>query len=480
MDVEEDTVSLGDNEEPYIYKNFVDNEFNEINKMVLDCYNAVSMNLGMEASLFRQVPSARMLTHTDTLPLHVHYTLALYIVSNYYNMSCHVPSQAYTFCSHEIHDAHCANCKGKMANGSEMSGAFWLFDSDPSRHFTSDLRDFTSYQELKHKHYTKTANGVAEIAGIGTVLLQCLDHITGDEIVVKLTQVLHMPGATVCLISMGEMLLCNYRVAGDRKGISLIGKADRLWFGADLKDECSVIFGIRSILTIRSNYIASMSKVNYDIMHWRFGHPSKEVLQHAHKHTQCFPDIHFPTEDCVCPGCALGKMPNRAFSENERCATKPFELVHSDLKSFPVQSYWKLKYVITFYDDFTSHAWTMALHSKAAAITATKDFLEMVRIQHNAHVIGWMSNASREYKSDLFDRALLEKGIKIYQSAPQTPMQNGRAKQLGCTLMDKAKSMLSKQYPILHSGTATPTHLLGGVHKGDDSGSWLRAVILCQ
>ena len=121
-------------------------------------------------------------------------------------------------------------------------------------------------------------------------------------------------------------------------------------------------------------------------------------------------------------------MPNRAFPENERRASKPFELVHSDLKSFPVPSYQKYKYVITFYNDFTSHAWTMLLHSKAAAITTAKDFLEMVRAQHNVQVVGWMSDASGEYKSELFDRALLEKGIKIYQSAPQTPMQNGRAK----------------------------------------------------
>ena len=113
-----------------------------------------------------------------------------------------------------------------MVNDSEMSGAFWLFDSGMSCHFTSNLRDFASYQELKHKHFTKTANGVTEIAGIGMVLLQCLDHNTGDEKVIKLTQVLHMPGATAHLISMGEMLLCNYRVTGERKGISLIGKAD--------------------------------------------------------------------------------------------------------------------------------------------------------------------------------------------------------------------------------------------------------------
>ena len=125
MDVEEDTISLGDNKEhPFIYEDFTDSEFDEVDAMVLDRYNAVSMNLGMEASLFRQVPSARALTHTDTLPLHVHYMPALYILSNYYNMSCHVLSTAYNICSHEIHDARCANCKGKMANGSEMSGAF--------------------------------------------------------------------------------------------------------------------------------------------------------------------------------------------------------------------------------------------------------------------------------------------------------------------------------------------------------------------
>ena len=34
------------------------------------------------------------------------------------------------------------------------------------------------------------ANGVAQIAGICMVLLQCLDHNTGFEKIIKLTQVL--------------------------------------------------------------------------------------------------------------------------------------------------------------------------------------------------------------------------------------------------------------------------------------------------
>jgi len=436
---EEDAISLRD-DEPIAHKLFTDDEFDEVHAMVLDRYNAMSMAMDVEASLFRQVPSARVLTDTDTLPLHVLYTPALYIVSSHYNLSCRVSSNAYIcLCSN---NACCAGCKGKMVNDSELSGAFWLLDSGASHHFTGDIGDFASYNTLKRAHYAKTANGVALIAGIGTVLLQCLDHNSGDEKVITLTQVLHMPGATAHLISMGKMLQHNYRVTGNKRGISLTHKAERLWFGPDPEDDHNIIiFGIRSIPIIRSNYIASVSKVNYDIMHRRFGHPLKEVLQHTQKHTQRFPEIHFPTEDCVCPGCALGKMPNQAFPENKRHASKPFELVHSDLKSFPVTSYQKFQYVITFYDDFTSHAWTMPLCSKAAVIMAAKDFLEMVHVQHNVHIIGWMSNAGGEYKSDLFDRALLEKGIKIYQSAPRTPMQNGHAERLGRTLMDKAESM---------------------------------------
>jgi len=55
---EEDAISLGD-DEPITHEPFADDEFDEIDAMVLDRYNATSMAMDAEASLFRQVPSAR-------------------------------------------------------------------------------------------------------------------------------------------------------------------------------------------------------------------------------------------------------------------------------------------------------------------------------------------------------------------------------------------------------------------------------------
>ena len=413
--------------------------YDELDGMVLNCYNATSMDIGAEATLFRSVPSSlKQAADTNYYTLDVRYMPALYVASSrmYHTLTC----LANAICLHDIYDAQCVKCKGKKADGSELQGAFWLLDSGASRHFTGNRDDFADYQALDYKLYAKTANSKAKIVGVDTVLL-CTINCNGEEAIVTLAQVLHMPSANARLISMGEFLTSGYSIRGNKSGLQLYNSVASLWFGPDFEDLRHVTYGIRSIPTIRSNYIASMSKVDYDIMHRRFRHPSKAVLQHAQKHTQHFPEIHFPTEDCICPGCAFGKMSNQAFSENPRCAVKAFELMHSDLKSFPVPSYRKYKYIITFYDDFTSHAWTMPLRSKAAVIMVAKDFLELVRVQYNAQVKGWVSDAGSEYKSDAFDRALLKKGIIINQSAPWTPMQNGRAERLMRTLMDKAEAM---------------------------------------
>ena len=120
---DEDTVSLGnDDDGPFA------DMYDELDGMVLDRYNATSMDIGAEANLFRSVPSSpEQASDTDYYTLDVHYTPALYVASSsMYNssMCC-----ANIICLHEIHDARCVKCKGKKADGSELQGAFWLLDS---------------------------------------------------------------------------------------------------------------------------------------------------------------------------------------------------------------------------------------------------------------------------------------------------------------------------------------------------------------
>jgi hypothetical protein len=194
--------------------------------------------------------------------------------------------------------------------------------------------------------------------------------------------------------------------------------------------------------TVEARFIETIYKVDYDLMHRRFGHPSKEVLRRAKDHTKGFPEgISIPTNTKVCPGCAQGKMPAAIHPPAKTWATEAFKRIHSDLKSFPNPSYHKYKYFIVFLDDYTSFVWIQLLHDKASAITALKQWLALINNQYSTTIKEWMSDASGEYKSDAFLKILKDAGITVLQSAPHMPQQNGRAERFMRTVMDKAQAM---------------------------------------
>ena len=118
-------------------------------------------------------------------------------------------------------------------------------------------------------------------------------------------------------------------------------------------------------------------------------------------------------------------MPQKAFPPSTSRASAPFDKIHSDLKQFPVESYHHHKYFMSFVDDYSGFSWITLLRQKSSAINALKDFLAMVLNQYGHTIKEWMSDAGGEYKSDAFLGVLKAKGIKILQSIPFTPQQNG-------------------------------------------------------
>ena len=189
-----------------------------------------------------------------------------------------------------------------------------------------------------------------------------------------------------------------------------------------------------------SAQIKTIFNVDFEVLHRRLAHPSNDVLRKAGRHLKDFPEVQIPKEH-ICPGCAQGKMTNKSFPPSNIRATKAFEMIHSDLKSFPIESYRKYKYSIVFYDDYTSHAWTVNLRSKDAALYATKHFLAMVETKYKKQVQKWMSDGGGEFTSKAFVTMLKDKGIEILQSIPYAHQQNGHAERIIRTLMEKAGSI---------------------------------------
>ena len=77
----------------------------------------------------------------------------------------------------------------------------------------------------------------------------------------------------------------------------------------------------------------------------------------------------------LCPGCALGKMHNASFPPSKNRTKERLICIHSDIKSFPIESYHRHKYFISFVDDYTSFAWISLLCAKSSTINVLQEFL---------------------------------------------------------------------------------------------------------
>jgi transposase InsO family protein len=99
------------------------------------------------------------------------------------------------------------------------------------------------------------------------------------------------------------------------------------------------------------------------------------------------------------------------------------------------------KYFIVITDDFSRYCKTVPLKHKNEAEEAIKELINEIEAkEHRTEAI--RKDGGGEFGSKKFDKWLKEKGIKIEDSAPYTPEQNGLSERSVGIVCEKARSML--------------------------------------
>jgi GAG-pre-integrase domain len=247
---------------------------------------------------------------------------------------------------HNCPVSDCPECNGRPAKKSAKS--LWILDSGASKHFTFALSDFLEYTVLKHPIKVTTAANPIFIIGEGTVLLEhyVLNKGIKQPCITRLYPVYYLPNITSRLLSLGDFLQQGILCYGSSKQITLVTKNARTPLMQCVPHKIGdTIYWLEMCTSNKHGHFAmptTIYKVDYDLMHKRMGHPSMDVLRKAKDHTKGFPnDITYPEETPLCRGCAQGKMPSASFPSSQTRASRPFEKVHSDVKSFPVALYHK-------------------------------------------------------------------------------------------------------------------------------------------
>jgi len=226
----------------------------------------------------------------------------------------------------------------------------------------------------------ETANSKAPLfmVAMGTVLIEhkIIDpkDRTTRTAISKLWPVYCVPGMTMCLLSTGQLLQSGLSIEGtmdgstfcDSSGDAVLSALPNLWGSIQVVRTCIIKNNVPNPVSLVTRH------PDYETIHRRLGHISDEAMRHVPDNVEGAEKVCFPNKKHVCRGCALGKLHQRSFPENSKRSSETLGLIHSDLLELPTLSYSKYKWVITFFDDYSSYCRVAFLCKKSDAAEAIK------------------------------------------------------------------------------------------------------------
>jgi hypothetical protein len=222
------------------------------------------------------------------------------------------------------------------------------------------------------------------------------------------------------------------------------------------------------------------------LWHRRFAHLHPDALRTLLGSAAADRDDHASR----CTVCIRTKHRRRISRQPQRRATRPFELVHSDLCGpMRTDSHGGKRYYIVFIDDFSRWTFVYFLHTKdrEACANAFREMQSYVKTQYGCTIRRFRCDNGRgEYDNTLFRSILTTRGIRFEPAPAFTQHKNGVSERMLQTLNSKARAcILDAQLPTIfwaelietacYLHRRSPTRSLQGRTPYEVLHSWLSA-----
>lgn len=263
----------------------------------------------------------------------------------------------------------------------------------------------------------------------GTIHLTML--VEGSEINLTLKNVLCVPDLHTNLLSVRKFDLAGCEALFGNRQVRISMNGELVAAGTLL----TKLYFIQMQCQER----AHLTTDSEELWHRRLGHASKDAVR---KMSRLVEGLGEASLKDVCHTCVEGKQTKLPHNQTRTRATRPLELVHSDLAVVNQVSYDSKKYVCTFIDDYTHFAIVYCIESKSEVFECFKTYEAAVTAHFNLKLSRLRCDNGGEYVSAELKNFCNDKGIMLEYAIRYTPEQNGVAERFNRTLMDKARCML--------------------------------------
>ena len=148
------------------------------------------------------------------------------------------------------------------------------------------------------------------------------------------------------------------------------------------------------------------------------GHTHQHVICNLGNNIEGSPDNIMGSPTCVCEGCKQGKSKQLPFPPSMSRATRPLDLVHSDLDELPVCSIGRFKWTTTYLDNHSSYGVMFYLKSRDEEFNTFKAYQAWAKRQTGTTLKCKQTDHGGEFLSNEQKTYLKENGIKHQMSMP--------------------------------------------------------------
>jgi transposase InsO family protein len=142
-----------------------------------------------------------------------------------------------------------------------------------------------------------------------------------------------------------------------------------------------------------------------------------------------------------CNECVLGKQHRHPCHGSIATATRPGEVIHSDVVGPLPPSHSKSCYLVTFVDEFTRYVTIFALIRKSAVLDSFKFFI--VNWNISIQLQSRLSTQTTGGSTHQLSHTLYKLGISVHLSSPYTPKSNGIAERQNRSIFETARITLT-------------------------------------
>lgn len=319
----------------------------------------------------------------------------------------------------------------------------WYLDSGCSNHMTNDAGKLLDYKRQQNDLKIKVASGhTMNVIGRGNAIPK-----VNNNAEFLLTNVYHVPGLSMNLISVSDLVKKDFSVNFDKRGCSIKNKTDQI------VATCKEVDGIFELVE-KENCVVNLTLSNEvlsNIWHRRLAHLGQKYMNSL---KNMVTGLDFKSDDKIepCVPCINGKTCKSSFKNQGTRAKDLLEIIHSDLCG-PMEepSFSGSRYMLLFIDDYSRKTHVYFLKNKSETLDKFREYKAEVEKQTGKSIKCLRSDNGKEFCNQAFDKILKSAGIKHQKTVPYTPEQNGVAERSNRTIIEKARTLLceaklSKKY----------------------------------